>query len=126
MASVYPLWICFILGQLLYILKRAYYSVNGPNTPVTEKINTYKMFLISYWIPLFVRGVLGVFIFWVVMFYPDLFTKITQYLGLNINLTIPKVPPVAFLLGLGSDFILDWIVSKVPFLQGTIPDVGGK
>jgi hypothetical protein len=114
------LWLFFVLGQLLYILKRAYFSVQGPD----HDVNSYAEFVRKYWASLLFRAASGAALFWVFAFYPDLFTKLVGYVGLNINLTLPTVPPVAFFLGLTSDVALDLISSKVPWLQGQIPPAG--
>ena len=116
MPAALELWIFFIVGQLINILKRAGFAVRGPNAVASRK-----QYLLLNWDVLLVRGVVGAVIFWTWASYPNLLTQVAKHFGYDYNLTIPVVPPVAFGFGLALDVILDWFADKVPALKRELP-----
>lgn len=115
------LWLFFILGMSVYMLKRAYYLVKGPN-PVA---NTYRQFIEVCWIPLLVRAVVDSCVFWF-MFYPDILNPVISKLGLVWQLHSPMsdMPwPVALLAGLAMDSVVDFAVTKIPYVKDWLPQM---
>lgn len=111
------LWVFFVFGQLLYMLKRAYYAVSAKENPV----NSYGSFFAKFWIVLLIRAAAGAVIFWTFASYPDAFTKAAQLFGLTWNLNVPLIPPLAFFAGLGIDVLLDLATAKSKWIQKLIP-----
>jgi hypothetical protein len=111
----------FILGQLLYLLKRAAYAVRNPNNPTASR----RDFLYRNWDVLLFRGGLDQILFWVWVSWPDGITHLIALTGLSWNFNIPLNGITAVVAGLVSELILDTISLKVPFLQTEIPQVNG-
>jgi hypothetical protein len=118
--SLLWLWLWFIIGELVYILKRAYYLITGPN-PVA---NDYKQFLDRCWAPLLVRGITGAGVYWAT-FYPEVLSDGLKLAGLNwaFHSQIPHYAVVAFFFGLGMDSLLDFALSKIPYLRDWLPQM---
>jgi hypothetical protein len=115
------LWAWFGFGMVIYMLKRAYFLVKGPN-PVAR---TYREFLEKCWIPLLVRAVVDSGIFWAT-FYPEIFNPIVAKFGLSWQLHSPMsvMPePVALFVGLGIDSVVDFAVTKIPFVKDWLPQM---
>ena len=98
------LWFWFTVGMAVYMLKRAYYLVTGPN-PVA---NSYKQFVQRCWIPLLFNYVL----------------KLTPW-SVQIHSPIPQYAVVALFFGMGIDSIVDFAVTKIPWLNGWLPQMPG-
>jgi hypothetical protein len=118
--SLVWLWSWFIVGEMAYWLKRAYYLVTGPN-PVA---NTYSQFLQRCWAPLLVRGIAGAGVYWLT-FYPELLSGAMKLVGWHTEFhsPIPHYAVVALFFGLGIDNVLDFVVSKVPYLKDWLPQM---
>lgn len=117
------MWLCFIFGTLIYMLKRAYYLVKGPN-PIA---NTYAEYFRMSWIPLLVREVVDAGVFWA-LFYPDVVNPVFAHFGLSFQLhsAVLSMPPVvALFLGLGMDSIVDFLVTKIPYVKDWLPQMPG-
>jgi len=115
------LWLAFAGGMAVYMLKRAYYLVKGPN-PVA---NTYGQFIVACWIPLLVRAAVDSGLFWAT-FYPDILNPVLGKLGLTWQLHSPmsSMPAVvAFFVGLGMDSIVDFAVTKIPLVRDWLPQM---
>ena len=115
------LWLWFIGGMLVYMLKRAYFLVKGPN-PVA---NTYGQFIEACWIPLLVRLVVDSGVFWAT-FYPDFLNPVIGKFGLTWQLHSPMsdMPGfVALFVGLAMDSIIDFAVTKIPFIKDWLPQM---
>lgn len=118
------LWFWFILGMVVYWIKRAYFLVTGPN-PIA---NTYSQFLQRCWIPLVVRAFIDSLVFWI-LFTPELASKALTYVGWSsygwaISL-ITQVAPIAAVFGLSIDVIVDFAVNKIPFVKDILPQMPG-
>ncbi len=120
------LWALCVTGQLIYILKRAYFAVQGPD----DTINSYRKFFSHFWPVLIFRGSLGLLLFSYVAFHPDVLWSLISNLSVfgiivsdkwHFLLTIPMVPPTAFGFGLAIDFLLDWASVKIPWIKERIP-----
>lgn len=118
------LWLWFMIGTFVYMMKRAYYLVTGPN-PIA---NTYGQFFQRAWIPLFVRWVIDSVIFWS-CFNPELLSRGLQTVGwTSLSGSVGMVtqfPPMSFFFGLGVDSIMDMAVSKIPGLKDFLPQMPG-
>lgn len=115
------LWLWYVVGAFVYMLKRAYYLVTGPN-PVA---NSYKEFWVKCWIPLLVRFVVDSGIFWLA-FYPDIFNAVIAKIGFGFQLHSPmsEMPaPVALFVGLAIDSIIDFSVTKIPYVKDWLPQM---
>jgi hypothetical protein len=114
------LWLWFIIGELAYILKRAYYLITGPN-PVA---NNYRQFLARCWAPLLVRAICGAGVYWLT-FYPELLGDALSLTGISwkIHSSVPQHGVFALFFGLGVDSILDFAVSKIPYLKDWLPQM---
>lgn len=114
------LWWWFLFGMGVYMLKRAYYLVTGPN-PVA---NNYTQFLQKCWIPLFVRAVVDSGFYWAT-FYPDLVNPVLKYFNISFELhsPLPHYGLVALFFGLGVDSLVDFLVTKIPFLKDWLPQM---
>jgi hypothetical protein len=114
------LWLWFVIGELTYILKRAYYLVNGPN-PIA---NTYGQFFQRCWPPLLVRAIAGGGVYWLT-FYPELLSTVLTFFHWNTQFhsAIPHYAVFALFFGLGVDNLLDFALSKVPYLKDWLPQM---
>lgn len=70
------LWLWFLTGVLMYMLKRAYFMVTGPN----KKVNSYTEYFQRAWVPLLVRAFGGSMIFWA-LFVPGFSERVLGALG---------------------------------------------
>lgn len=113
-------WGWFLFGMIIYMLKRAYYLVTGPN-PVA---NSYKEFFVKCWIPLLVRMVMDSGIYWLT-FYPDIFNQLISKVGFNFQLhsPIPEYGVVGLLAGLSIDSVVDFAVTKIPYIKDWLPQM---
>lgn len=118
------LWLWFYIGVILYVLKRAYYLVTGPN-PIA---NSYRQFFQRCWLPLLVRIGLESGLFWL-CFNSELISKALDYIGwLNYAgavMTVTQFAPMAFFFGHAIDSIADFAVSKIPFVKDVLPQMPG-
>jgi len=118
------LWLWFFLGMGTYWLKRAYYLVTGPN-PVA---NTYTQFIQRCWIPLLVRAFLDSMVYWI-LFTPKMAGAVLAYFGWSsyewaVNL-ITQIAPLAAIFGHTIDSVIDFAVSKVPWIKDALPQMPG-
>lgn len=114
------LWMWFLMGMFIYMLKRAYYLVTGPN-PVA---NTYGEFVERCWIPLLTRAFGDSMIYWLT-FYPDVFNGLLSALHIDFQLhsPLPQYGVVAALMGLSVDSIVDFVVTKIPYIKDWLPQM---
>jgi hypothetical protein len=114
------LWFWFMFGIAMYMLKRAYYLVTGPN-PVA---NNYTEFIERCWIPLLIRTVVDSGIYWLT-FYPDMLDWAIKAVGFDYQLhsAIPQYGVVALFFGLGIDSIVDFAVTKIPYVKDWLPQM---
>lgn len=114
------LWMWFMFGMMIYVLKRAYYLVTGPS-PVA---NSYSEFFQVCWIPLLVRCVVDSGVYWIT-FYPDLLNGVVKAFGIDYPLhsAIPQFGVVALFAGLFVDSIVDFAVTKIPFVKDWLPQI---
>jgi hypothetical protein len=116
------LWFWYSVGMGLYMLKRMYFLVTGPN-PVA---NNYKQFWQRCWVPLLIRAAIDSAIFWM-CFTPQLLPAALNYLGWSnfgwVASVITQFGPCAFFFGHTVDSIVDLAVTKIPFLNGFLPQM---
>jgi|ERR1700733_4412958 len=118
------LWLWFMLGMFTYWLKRAYYGINPPNPVATGYLN----YVQRSWVPLLVRAFLESLIFWI-MFTPGLADQVLGYFGWTSYASVVQLTtrnaPVAAVFGHTLDSITDFAVSKIPFINGMLPQMPG-
>lgn len=118
------LWFWFFIGMMMYMLKRSYYLVTGPN-PVA---NSYLQFIQRCWIPLLVRGFLDSIAFWA-LFTPGMADKALDAVGWpSASWAMSMVTQFAFaaaLFGHVVDSVMDFAVSKLPYLKDALPQMPG-
>jgi len=116
------LWFWFFMGMGTYWSKRAYFLVTGPN-PIA---NSYAQFWQRCWVPLLIRAISDSVLFWI-CFTPALLTQGLSYLGWSsfsgVVGLVTQFAPVAFLAGTAFDSVVDIAISKVPFLNGWLPQM---
>lgn len=118
--SLMWLWLWFIIGELIYWLKRGYYLINGPN-PIA---NNFNQFIDRCWPPLLVRGVVGAGVYWAT-FYPEIVSDTLNFFHWNLQFhsPLPHYAVVALFFGLGVDNGLDFALSKIPYLKDWLPQM---
>lgn len=116
------LWGWFLFGQSLYVLKRAYYLVTGPNKVAT----TYGEFFTSpkIWPVLVIRATAGGVVYWA-FFYPEIISGFLDKLGFSYQFhsPIPQYGFVAWCFGFTVDAILDILVTKIPYIKDLLPQI---
>jgi hypothetical protein len=116
------LWLWFFVGAFTYWLKRAYYLVTGPN-PIAE---TYKEFVVKCWIPLVVRFFLDSCVFWA-LFTPGFADKALSALGWTsfswVVQMVTQFAVFAAVFGHTVDSVLDFAVSKIPWIKDVLPQM---
>jgi len=100
-------------------------AITGPN-PIA---NSYGQFWQRAWIPLFVRFVVDSGIYWLT-FYPDLLNGALGFMGrfgwnVQLHSPIPQFAPVALFFGLGIDSLVDFAVTKIPYVKDWLPQMPG-
>jgi hypothetical protein len=118
------LWVWFFLGLSVFMLKRAYWGVYGPN-PIGSGYDNYFR---RCWVPLLVRFFWDSLIFWV-CFTPQLLTSGMSFLGWSSlsggMAVITKFAPCAAGFGYLVDSVLDTIAAiaekHIPVLSGILP-----
>lgn len=118
------LFLWFFIGMFTYMLKRGYYLITGSN-PIA---NSWHQFFQRCWVPLLVRFVIESVIYWA-SFTGQLVAMALEHFGLvkyasAVGL-ITQFAPMAFFFGLGVDVIVDFLVSKTPFLKDFLPQMPG-
>ena len=116
------LWLWFAIGAFTYWLKRAYYLVTGPNPVAT----TYTQFIQRCWIPLVVRFFLDSLVFWA-LFTPGFADKALNYLGWSsfawaVSM-VTQFAVFAAAFGHAVDSVLDFAVSKIPWVKDVLPQM---
>lgn len=122
------LWLWYIVGSLMYMVKRAFYMITGPN-PVANDTSQY---IRVAGIPLLFRFVVDSTIFWV-LFKPELVQAGLKSMGWEtwawVLMMITQFAPVALLFGLAIDPLVDWaiptVIGRVPFLKDWWPQMPG-
>lgn len=122
------LWLWFFVGALLYMVKRAFYLITGPN-PVATGVGS---FLKVAGVPLIFRFAVDSGFYWV-CFAPEVLQAGLQFMGwqtaAGVLGVITKYAPVAFFFGMTVDPLVDWgiptLVGRVPFLKDFWPQMPG-
>lgn len=118
------LWFWFFVGGFSYWLKRAYYLVTGPNPVAT----TYKQFWQRCWVPLLIRFFLDSLVFWM-LFTPGVTEKFLNFLGWEsfawaVSM-VTQFAVFAAVFGHAVDSVLDFAVSKIPWIKDVLPQMPG-
>lgn len=122
--SIAWLWLSFGVGVFFYWLKRAYYGVNPPNPVATGYYN----YLQRSWAPLLIRAAIDSAVFWL-LFMPGLADKALGAIGWTnyawVVTIITQFAPVAFFFGFFVDSVVDFAVTKIPFVKDVLPQMPG-
>ncbi len=89
-------------------------------------IHSRRAFIAFYWDALLVRVALCTGLFWVLLTNPRGVARILSLLGVNIAADISVDFGTALIFGYFADSVLDWLVSKIPFLQKELPALNGS
>ena len=111
------IWVLYLLGQFVHILKRAGMAVRSKSNCIRSRIE----FIAFNWDVLLIRVVLCAGLFWVLVTNPRGLTRIFMLLGAGITADISVDFGTALIFGYFADSILDWVVSRIPFLQKELP-----
>jgi hypothetical protein len=118
------LWLSFLTGMAVYWLKRAYYGINPPSPVATGYYN----YLQRSWAPLLVRAFIDSVIFWL-LFTPGLADKALGAIGWTnyawVVMMITQFAPVAALFGFFVDSVVDFAVTKIPYIKDILPQMPG-
>lgn len=120
------LWFWFLTGSAVYMVKRAYYLIEGEN-PVANNLDE---FIKVAWVPLGFRFIVDSAVFWT-FFSPLIIQAALAYFGWEkaawVVSVVTQFAVCAFWFGLGVDPIVDWgigtVVVKVPFLKDWWPQM---
>lgn len=116
------LWLWFSIGMGIYMLKRAYFLVTGPN-PVA---NSYTQFVERCWIPLLVRTSVDAGIYWF-CFTPQILDQGLTSIGWSkaayVVAVVTQFAVCAFFFGLAVDSTVDLAVTKVPIVKDWLPQM---
>lgn len=120
------LWMWFFVGAGLYMLKRAFYLITGPN-PVANSVG---QFVKVAGVPLLFRFAVDSAIYWS-LFMPQIAQAALQYFGddtaANIIAILTKYGAAALIFGMAVDPLVDWAIgaffSKLPILKDFWPQM---
>lgn len=118
------LWTWYVIGNLFFWLKRAYFMINPPN-PVA---NNYRHFIERAWAPLLVRFFFDSMVFWS-LFTPGFADKALAYVGWSraseaIGM-VTKFAVFSAVFGFTADSIMDVALSKIPVVRDILPQMPG-
>ncbi|MGA3294332.1 MAG: hypothetical protein ABSE45_10175 [Candidatus Acidiferrales bacterium] len=114
------LWVLFIAGHGLHVLKRASLSAQSRISGTKSRLDWLRTNALNLALRLFVNG--AAFSYW--MAHPDAATHLIGAVGIPANLTLEPGSATAAMFGLSADSMVDWAAAKVPFLQKEIPVAG--
>lgn len=116
------LWLFFLVGTFAYWLKRAYFLITGPN-PVA---NDFGQFLRRCWAPLLVRFILDSGVYWAT-FQPQVLGGMLRAMGwedfANEVNALTQFGFFALFFGFGVDSVLDFAVTKIPWIKEFLPQM---
>src|ERR1700684_2362663 len=116
------LWTWFFVGMFAYMTKRGYYLITGPN-PVA---NNFDQFVQRCWAPLLVRLILDSGVYWAT-FTPQVLVGGLNLLGWSrFAAAVGSVTQFGFFalfFGFGVDSILDFAMTKVPWIKDVLPQM---
>lgn len=122
------LWLWFGVGVVVYMVKRAFYLITGPN-PVAVGVGS---FLKVAGVPLLFRMVVDSGLYWA-CFAPELLQSGFRYMGwesaAGVVAVVTQFAVAALFFGLGIDPLVDWViptvVGRIPFLKDFWPQMPG-
>lgn len=96
--------VSFAIGLWLRMLLRSDYALHSK----TNALKTRRAFFYLNWVPLLTRSVIEFGIVWWPWRHIDMIPSSLNYAA-NFYRLFPRAAMVAVLMGLGADFLLDWI-----------------
>lgn len=118
------LWAWFVVGMIFYWAKRAYYGINPPNPVATG----YLHYLERSWVPLMIRMFIDSMAFWA-MFTPGVIDRALNTFGWQgaawaVDM-VTQVGVFAATFGYTVDSIVDFAVTKIPWVKDILPQMPG-
>lgn len=121
-------YLAFVLGQLLFVLKRAASAIRNPN----NTIKTRRDYLYANWDMLTIRILLEGVVF-IACWHIGVAKILALFTSWQSPITFPAIPPFYFTLGFFVDSAVDWYaVSSIgpaflrEFVKENIPQINGK
>lgn len=108
--TILELWILFVVGQAIHILKQSDLSLGSKST-----------FFLVAWKDLVVRFFIAAVFFGYWLAHPEALTQLLGLAHINFSLTLAPEHATAAGFGFCSDSGLDWITAKFPKLRSDIP-----
>jgi hypothetical protein len=120
------LWFWFLFGAIVYMGKRAFYLIKGPN-PVASNLNQF--FQVAG-VPLVFRFIVDSFVFWA-CFTPQLLAAALDYFGWQSFSGVVKTVTQFAVCSAGfglivdtlMDFVIGTVISKIPLLKDWWPQM---
>ena len=116
------LWVLFLAGQVLHILKRAEFAVRSVANPTKSRLD----FLRRNWMAVAVRVALGAAVFAFLATDKVPLGQLLTLVGITVSAPIPLGYGASFVYGYCADSVLDWLCEKVPRLGKEIPPFNGN
>jgi len=111
------LWLLFLLGHALHVLKRASLSKPSPLSGTRTHLDWLRANAVNLAIRLLVNA--AAFSYWIA--HPQIGARLASAFGIPLDLSLAPSPAAAAMFGLAGDTLVDWAVAKVPALQKEIP-----
>jgi hypothetical protein len=111
------LWLLFLLGHTLHVLKRASLSKQSALSGTRTRLDWLRANAVNLAIRLLVNGV--AFSYWIT--HPQVGVRFASAFGIPLDLSLAPSPAAAAMFGLAGDTLVDWAAAKVPALQKEIP-----
>jgi len=121
MPHVAAIWLLFLLGQFVHVLKRAGMALRGKNG-----ITSRGQYVAHYWDGLLIRLVLSCGLFLILLKNPKGLVTLLGKFGITGVGDISVDVGTALVLGYCMDSVLDWLVMKIPALGRELPPVNGN
>src|SRR5438445_13746747 len=100
-------WIAFLLGQGLFLLKRADLGRKSP----LNGLPSISAFFVLNWITILYRSVVEVGLVLYPYRHVDINVLVVK-IGWHLPFAIPQSIVIAFFLGLFSDYLMDWVAMQ--------------
>jgi hypothetical protein len=112
-------WVMYIMGQMIHVSMKSYYSSKSQMTPWTS----IRGYLVAHWPDLAFRFFMNTMVF---LFWWDnqnfVNAEVHKFVP-SLDVAFPLTPATAGIYGLFSDVLLGWITVKIPFLATRMPQL---
>lgn len=103
------LWICYLVGGLLSMWKRAHLSAKSDYTP-WQSITGY---VSEHGPQMAINFLLSTALFWTWWSDPAIIGKMLGFVGVQVEAALPLNPFLASIYGVFSDVVMDFITAKI-------------